>query len=111
MDGNLARPGLYAQRFTLSSQCSLCWPDVSFSCRETKSKLLGFAARFFLSIRLYVFFLLCRRDSSTHCVHFVALARQEGSGAASRLISAAGAECEVILLGSILFVGITTSCH
>jgi hypothetical protein len=39
-----------------------------------KSNLLSVAARFFLFIGLYVFFLLRRLDSSMNCGHFISLA-------------------------------------
>jgi hypothetical protein len=64
-----------------------------------KSNLLSVAARFFLFIGLYVFFLLRRLDSSMNCGHFISLARHERSGAAP-LPRSAGTEDGAILQGS-----------
>src|ERR1700674_1916275 len=68
--------------------------EISFSASEILPFLdshhqttnrLGFAARFLLFIRLYVFFGFRRLDSATHFVYFISLAGQERSGAASVL--------------------------
>jgi hypothetical protein len=53
--------------------------------RDQTSKLSGFAAVFFLFIRLYVFFGFRRLDPATQFVSFISRAGQERSGAALKV--------------------------